>query len=1229
MPKWPWFFALFPIVVQAQQPTRINSGYGAAPGFVVESWTITDGLPVNSVTTVLQSRSGYIWLGTFDGLVRFDGVRFTTFNIGNSPGLPSNRIVYVDERSNGDLMLRTESNRVVRFRDGVFTDLGPSKEPWPHLPERFVARTPDGKQWSSINGEVFFDGKLAYRPPPGLGNTMAINSMAVDHEGSIWFGTVAAGLFQLKPATFNVYTINDTRGANNLYSITPASGGGVWAGEWLTYVSRINNGRVTSYGRENGVPPGVTSLFEDSKHRLWLGSVPCKLPEFKCRQLPGAPQTIINALHEANDGTIWLGTPDGLYLYHDSTWSHPRPEDNAPKNVRAFLTTSDGALWMATNGFGIVRMMDGKYTSVTTREGLPSDVVRSLYQDSDGWLWVGTEGKGLARLDPKDWNGPGKHGRIVNIRAQDGLFDDGIHVILEDSSRRLWMSTNRGIFHVSRADLNAFADGKISHVRSTGYTERDGLINREGNGGNQPAGTRSSDGKLWFATQDGAAVVDPSKVGGGAVAPRVVVERVIAGGKAVDIGSAIEIPPDRRDLQIEYTALSYLAPGSIRFRYRLIPYDRDWIDADTRRTATYTRVPPGHDTFEVVASNGEDVWTRAPATVAFGVTPRFYETGTFRLLVLLALILLVWAAVRWRLTRLRNLAVDLQSRVDERTRELRQRETLLAEQNTKLESQADQLQELDRAKSRFFANVSHELRTPLTLTIGPIEDARAQLTENGSREVISRLDMALRNSRRLFRLVNQILDVSKLEAGGTKLRAQRDDLAEFVKGLAAAFSGFAERKGISFQVDAPDGGIEAWFDHDALDKVVANLLSNAFKFTPDRGSIRVSVDAPGDGSIARVRVSDSGPGIPAEHLPHIFDRFYQVDETNTRAQPGTGIGLSLARELTELHGGTLEVESGSGGGATFTLSIPTGRAHLSDDQIASTNGDRASITERIELIDAEHETDGDNSHVASSATASNRGDDITTLLVVDDNADLRSYVRSRFVSRYRVIEAADGADALLRAREIVPDLVISDVMMPGTDGHALCAALRASPETDFIPVILLTALADQAERIAGLGRGADDYIVKPFDMRELEARVVNLISSRRLLRERFSGKQVQLRTAVDADSAADKEFITRVRSAIETNISDPDFGVNELARAVFQERTYLFRRVREVFEETPSDLLRRLRLERSKGLLEDGRGSIAEVAYGSGFNSVSHFCRIFRAAYGVTPTEWRDGVRRA
>jgi DNA-binding response OmpR family regulator len=256
-------------------------------------------------------------------------------------------------------------------------------------------------------------------------------------------------------------------------------------------------------------------------------------------------------------------------------------------------------------------------------------------------------------------------------------------------------------------------------------------------------------------------------------------------------------------------------------------------------------------------------------------------------------------------------------------------------------------------------------------------------------------------------------------------------------------------------------------------------------------------------------------------------------------------------------------------------------------------------------------------------------EDIVTLLVVDDNADLRSYVRSRFDARYRVVEAADGAEAIRVARELIPDLVISDVMMPGTDGHALCAALRASPHTDFIPVILLTAVADQSERIAAIGRGADDYIVKPFDMRELEARAENLLASRRLLRERVSGKPVELAPSVKSVSAADDDFVSRVRAAIEANIADADFGVSELAGAVFQERSYLFRRVREVFAETPSDLLRRARLERAKAMLEAGDGTVSEVAYAAGFNSVSHFCRIFRETYSATPSMWRETARKA
>jgi signal transduction histidine kinase/ligand-binding sensor domain-containing protein/CheY-like chemotaxis protein len=1179
---------LLPTALSGQALVNMPRTEGPAPGFVLESWTVKDGLPVNSINKVIQSKSGYIWLATFDGLVRFDGVRFTTFNIGNSDGLPTSRIIDVMEDSDGSLLLTTEFNQLVRFRDGKFTPLNRISSSRRVVPESLSVKGPDGKTWVATRSGIFVDGRLAYTRPQKSGYGLWVTSIAADHEGSLWFGTIAGGLHQIKRAVFVMYGINQEPSGNNLYSVTPAKRGGIWAGTWGNIsLSHIDGARVETFGARDGIIGAAISLHEDRTGRLWVGPLVCRLPETKCSLAPSTPPMYVHAIHEDSDGTLWFGTATGLFRRRNDRWeSFPK----GPKTVvRAFERTRDGALWMATNGAGLIRFKDGAFTSVSTREGLPSDLIRALHEDESGRLWIGTEGKGLARIDPRQWTSAHSHGTVVNIRTKNGLFDDGIHTILEDNSGRVWMSTNRGIFWVPQTDLDAFADGRATRVRSTSYTERHGLRNREANGGSQPAATKTPDGKLWFATQDGVAMVDAPRITTDIVQPNVMIENVNG-------GRTTEITPDKRDLRIEYTALTFLAPENVRFRYRLSPYDKTWVDADTRRTATYTRVPPGSYTFEVMASNGGDAWSSRVASLDLHVTPRFIETTTFKLIVVLGIALVAWAALRYRLARLRKLAADLQLRVDERTRELRESETELAERNAQLEVQADQLKDLDRAKTQFFANVSHELRTPLTLTIGPLEDARAQLA-GANNVAVSRIDMALRNSRRLFRLVNQILDVSKLEAGGMKLNAQPGNFPEFIRGIAAAFAGVAERKKITFHVEGPDDA-DVWFDHDALEKVIANLLSNAFKFTPERGQIVVAIEISDDA--ARVRVSDSGPGIPVEHLPHVFDRFYQVDETNTRAQPGTGIGLALARELAELHGGTLEVESDVGG-ATFVLSIPT-------REIAVLPAD----------VESQAEAPASNGTHAMS-------DDVTTLLVVDDNADLRSYVRSRFESRYRIIEAADGADAIRRSREIIPDLVISDVMMPGMDGHALCAALRASPETDFVPVILLTAQGESAHKIAGLERGADDYIVKPFDMRELEARVENLIASRRRLRERFSGAQVDIGSGSNGLSETDSAFVKRLKAAIETGLSDPEFGVGELAKAVFQDRSHLFRRTRELLGESPSDLLRRVRLERAAELLRQNRGSVAEVAYAAGFNSVSNFCRTFRVMYGATPSEYRSG----
>lgn len=906
------------------------------------------------------------------------------------------------------------------------------------------------------------------------------------------------------------------------------------------------------------------------------------------------------------DKRLWAGGDGLLFRYDGRTWTSFARSSGAPEaTVRAFATTRDGAIWMGTNGGGLGRYREGTFTRVMRSDGLPSDLIRSLYADADGWLWVGTEGRGLARLDPRT-----AKPTIVRIGTKDGLFDEVIHQILEDDGGRLWMNTNRGVFWVARAELNAFADGKASRVHSTAYSERDGMRNREGNGGVQPAGAKGPDGRLWFPTQDGVVVVDPAKVQRDRVPPPIVVEQIVAHGETLHPErDSVALAPNQRDLQIEYTALTFLEPANVRFRYRLDPYDANWVDVGNRRTAFYTKVPPGRYTFRVEASDAAGGWFEPGISLAVRVLPRVWETGVFRWSLLAAIGVLLLVAIRVREARLRAHAMRLERLVDERTGALRERERELADRNA-------QLQSLDHAKTRFFANVSHELRTPLTLTIGPLEDLRTRAA--GDPQVERWLDIALRNSRRLLRLVNQILDVAKLEAGAMHLVPRPLDLGPFTRGVVAAFVPVAERKGIRLSVEAAES-LRGAFDADAVEKILTNLLSNAIKFTPSGGAVHVTLAI--EGAAAKLVVRDSGPGIAPDQIAHVFERFYQVDESTTRAQPGTGIGLSLLKELIELHGGTIAVESRSGG-TTFTATIPSLSAV---DGVTVPETAAVPSVALLATVTAE-QTAG----AIESSYDDARGKDVPTLLIVDDSADLRGYIRDHFAVRFRVLEAADGAEGIALAQRHLPDVVLSDVMMPGTDGRELVRALRASAETDFLSIILLTAQAEDEQRLEGLERGADEYMVKPFEMRELDVRVRNLIAARRRLRDRYSraAGEVNVVAPLVATGVApvDQAYAARVRDAIQHGLANPDFGVGELANAVSQDRSHLFRRVKQVFGESPSELIRRMRLEEGERLLTEGSATVTDVAYAVGFNSLSYFCHCFQEAYGVTPAAYRGRV---
>jgi uncharacterized protein (TIGR00299 family) protein len=513
---------------------------------------------------------------------------------------------------------------------------------------------------------------------------------------------------------------------------------------------------------------------------------------------------------------------------------------------------------------------------------------------------------------------------------------------------------------------------------------------------------------------------------------------------------------------------------------------------------------------------------------------------------------------------------------------------------------------LDPSTSRLLTNLSHEFRTPLTLILGPLEDLRDGIHGSLRGRAEREISVAIRNAHRLLHLVNQIQDLARLESGSLKLRPRRTDLVKYLKRLADSFATQRSREKVNFRFDAPAAPVLVSFDPDSIEKVVVNVLSNSFKFTPDGGSVVLSLALSDGGDGLEITVEDTGPGIPAEDLPHIFERFYRVEKLRHIA-PGSGVGLSLARELVEMQGCSIKAESQEGIGTKVTVTLPTSPPDLQPKPAAKIP-DPPSISQQ------------EKAEYAAETTA----EDVTTVLLIEDDRELREYMRDCLAPRYRILEAADGQEGLDLMRSRLPDLAISDVVMPNLDGISLCHELKRDRNLSFIPIILLTAKSGSKDKVEGLEAGADDYLVKPFRAGELEARVKNLIESRKRLLDSFKFKRGPVPTKGEIRSV-DEELLERATAALEANAGDEEFTIESLSHELNISRGHLHKRFKEVLGKTPSEVLRDFRLERSAHLLGAQAGSVSEIAYGSGFRSVSHFSKCFREKYGCTPSEYKKG----
>ena len=583
------------------------------------------------------------------------------------------------------------------------------------------------------------------------------------------------------------------------------------------------------------------------------------------------------------------------------------------------------------------------------------------------------------------------------------------------------------------------------------------------------------------------------------------------------------------------------------------------------------------------------------------------ELTTFKLFTVTLASLRAYDAMQ----HLENLRQNLEVKVGERTAELERKNI--------------QIMEMDQMKTRFFSNVSHEFRTPLTLIISPIENML--LKENLDEKDRDDLELMYRNAMRLMGLVNQLLDLSKIDAGRLKIELTEYDIHKALRMITRGYVPLAERKKIDFVVQIPDGQFITLFDADKLEKIMTNLLSNAFKFTPENGKVECSVgllekDQKKKTDMLEIVVKDSGCGIPLEQLGKVFERFYMADNNSNTGMGGTGIGLSLTKELITLQHGEIELESKVNEGSRFRVLLPLGKDHLNSHEFELKRTDEDKIFSMIPKPHYKQEKNTDRQEDKHIDEHIDEETDKPIVLIIEDNAEIREHVRENLGDEYLVKEAADGKEGLEKSMFLVPDLVLSDIMMPKMDGIELCKTLKADEKTSHIPVILLTAKGETEDKLEGLETGADDYIIKPFNLKELQVRIKNLIEQRKKLREHYV-HQITLEPGKIQVESADDRFLHKALEVIEKNMNDSQFDVNRFYPEMSMSRMQLFRKLKALINQTPSEFIRNMRLQRAAQLIKQNFGNVAEVTFEVGFNNLSYFSKCFKDKYGILPSEYQ------